>query len=65
MSNRKRGQPTGKSRDFTKPNIEYRKNREEPAPFKGHAVNSPKQSTHRRDGLTNKERMKAQREKVS
>ena len=58
---RKRGEPTGKNRDFTKPNVEYRMNRKEPAPFKGHAVNPPKQSDWRRDGLTNNERVKMQR----
>lgn len=59
---RKRGQPTGKNRDFTKPNVEYRMNREKPAPFKGHEVNPPKQSEWRNDGLTNHERVKQQRE---
>lgn len=59
---RKRGEPTGKNRDYTKPNVEYRMGRTEPAPFKGHVVNPPKQSEYRRDGLANHERVKIQRE---
>lgn len=63
MSKRKHGTPTGKNRDFTKPNIEYRMGRKKPAPFEGHAVNLPKQSDYRKDGLTNHKRVKANRKR--